>query len=361
MVTMFKKLLCFSFVCLIGLLSDCYILKQGGYVLKYTTHSVPIKKLQNKKETPDSLKQYFSLINNIKRFATDSIGLKPSNNYSTFVSIQKSYLIDIVCAYGQVDFTPYTWCYPLMGCWPLRGYFDKKDALAEGSRLKAKGYDVYLGRVDAYSSLGFFSDPVYSFMERFSTYRMANLIIHELTHGTIYVKNQVDFNEELASFIGNEGALWFIRSTFGDTSAAYKTACNTAQDNTTYYRLMRVLYDRLSVVYNDSILTKTEKLTMKNNIISSFKDSLARNYHQLFGTNSYEGLEKIEINNAFIGVDMTYSKDMEIYNEVFDKCHRDLKLMMSQILSLKKNKGNYKENMRKLLFLKVTNPMPRMG
>jgi len=344
-----KKLSLIACAFLIALFCNCYILKQGGYVLKYTTHSIPIKKMLNKTETPDSLKQYFKLINSIKKFATDSVGLKPSNNYTSFVSTQKPYLIDVVCAYGQTDFTAYTWCYPLMGCWPLRGYFDKKDALAEGNRLKAKGYDVYLGRVDAYSSLGFFPDPIYSFMERFSTYRMANLIIHELTHGTIYVKNQIDFNEELASFVGSEGALWFIRSTYGDTSAKYKNACSMAKDDATYYRLMRVLYDRLCLVYNDSLLTRAEKLSMKNKIINSFRDSLGQNYDKLFVTNSFKGIETVEINNAFIGVDMTYSKDMEIYSELFENCRHDLRLMMTKIMSLKKNKGNYKENMRKLL------------
>jgi predicted aminopeptidase len=267
------------------------------------------------------------------------------------VSIDKPYLVDVVCASGIADFIPYTWCYPLFGCWPLRGYFDKQDAKKEAGRLAKKGYDVYIGRVDAFSTLGFFSDPVYSFMKNFPVYRIADLIIHEQTHATIYVKNQVDFDEELASFIGSEGALWFIRSKFGEASGVYMTAVKLSKDNDTYYRLISGLYAALSAMYGDSSMALGSRVARKNDIIAGFKDSLARHYDSIFLTGAFKGLEKTEINNAFISVDMTYSRDLDLFYRLYEQKNRDLRATLADIKSIEKKSGNCKENMRKLLLL----------
>jgi predicted aminopeptidase len=329
--------------------SGCYLIKQGSCVLKYSTQSVPIKKLIDRPGTPDSLKQFLRLVSEIRRFAADSIGLAKNRNYSTYVSIDKPYLINTVCASGAVDFAPYTWCYPLFGCWPLRGYFDKQDATIEAERLAKKGYDVYVGRVDAFSTLGFFSDPVYSFMKNFPVLRIADLIIHEQTHATLYIKNEVDFDEELASFMGAEGALWFIRSKYGTASDRYVKAVALSKDNAAYYRLIKALYNKLSVIYNDSSLDYGKKITRKKEIIARFKDSLSKNYDSLFLTRTFTGLEKLEINNAFIGIDMTYSRDLDLFYELYALKNRDLRATLNCLRPLKKKAGSCKENMRKLL------------
>jgi len=331
------------------LFSGCYLLKQGVFMLKYSTRAVPIQRIVARPETSDSLKQFLNLVTEIRTFAHDSIGLAKNKNYSTYVSIDKAYLIDAVCACGPLDFTSYTWCYPLFGCWPLRGYFDKQDAKKEAERLSNKGFDVYIGRVDAFSSLGFFSDPVYSFMRDFSVYSIADLIIHEQTHATIYVKNQVDFDEELATFMGSEGALWFIRSKFGPNSEAYENALKLSKDNVTYYRLAKALYEKLLVVYTDSAMARPVKLAKKHDIIEGFKDSLSRNYDSIFQTKAYRGLEKTTINNACIAVDMTYSIDLGLFYELYAQNRRDLRATLALILPLKKKSGNYKQNMRELL------------
>jgi predicted aminopeptidase len=329
--------------------NGCYLLKQGSTVLKYSTHSVPIKKLLDRPQTSDTLKQFLTLVQKIGRFAVDSIGLVKSRNFSSYVSLNKPHLIDAVCASGAADLTPYTWCYPLLGCWPLRGYFDGQDAQKEATSLAKKGYDVYVGRVDAFSSLGFFSDPVYSFMTRYSPFRMAYLMIHELTHGTVYVKNQVDFSEELATFSGTEGALWFVRSSFGAQSAEYADAVNSAHDNAAYYRLIRSLGATLSAAYADGTMPYEQKIAKKRMIIAGFKDSLARNYGSIFLTRAFVGLDKEEINNAFVSIDMTYSRDLDLFHQLYGAKNHDLRLTMAAIRSIAKKSGSCKENMRKLM------------
>jgi predicted aminopeptidase len=334
--------------CCAVLLNGCYLWKQGTRMFSYTMEASPVSKLLQRPETPDSLKRFFALVNEIRTFAFDSIGLRRTANYTTYMSINKGYLINVVSASGKADFTPYTWCYPLFGCWPLRGYFDRADADSEAARLSRKGYDVYVGRVDAFSTLGFLSDPLYSFMKNFPVYELANLIIHEQTHATVYVKNQVDFNEELACFTGSEGALRFIRAKYGDTSAAYTASVKTAQDIDTYYRLMRSLYNRLSAVYKSGI-SVDDKLRQKQAIIAHFKDSLAAGYDSLFLTPSFKGLEKANINNAFVSADMTYTLDLDLFYRLYKEKDRDLRAVMQSIKVLSKEKGDCRGHLRELL------------
>jgi predicted aminopeptidase len=334
--------------CCILLLSGCYLWKQGTRVLSYTSRSVPISRLMKRPDTQDSLRRFFLLVNEIRAYAADSIGLAKNSNFTTFVSIDRPYLIDLVSAAGKTDFVPYTWCYPFFGCWPLRGYFDSADALREAKRLKKLDLDVSLGRAEAFSTLGFLSDPVYSFMKKYSVYRIANLIIHEQTHTTVYVKNQVDFNEELATFVGSEGALGFIWSKYGDTSGQYQNAMKESKDIDTYYRSIRSLYRALSALYTGTIPQK-EKLQKKLEIIAGFKDSIARNYNAIFLTSEYRGIEKTDINNAFISLDMTYTLDLDLFYRLYEKENRDLRKTVAAVKALSRKKGDCKETLKRLL------------
>jgi predicted aminopeptidase len=334
--------------CCVLLLSNCYLWKQGSRVLSYSSRSVPIPKLMQRLETPDSLKQFFLLVNEIRAFATDSIGLAKNSNFTRFVSINRQYLIDLVSAAGKTDFVPYTWCYPFFGCWPLRGYFDNADAIREAERLKKLGLDVSLGRAEAFSTLGFLSDPVYSFMQNYSAYRIANLIIHEQTHATVYVKNQVDFSEEFATFMGSEGALWFIRSKYGETSEQFQNAVKESRDIDTYYRSIQSLYRALSAVYGSTIPLK-EKLQKKQEIITGFKDSITRNYNAIFLTQEYRGIEKADINNALISLDMTYALDLGLFYKLYEKENRGLRKTIAAVKALSKKKGDCKKNLEDLL------------
>jgi predicted aminopeptidase len=344
-----KKFLIFPLLaCCALLLSGCYIWKQGTRVLSYTSRSVPIPKLMKRPDTPDSLKHFLLLVNEIRAYAADSIGLAKNSNFTTFVSIEKPYLIDLVTATGKADFVPHTWCYPFFGCWPLRGYFDNADAIQEANKLKKLGLDVYVGRAGAFSTLGFLSDPVYSYMKNYHVYQIANLIIHEQTHPTVYVKNQAEFSEEFASFVGAEGALGFIRSKYGDSSEQYQNAKKESRDIDTYYRSIQSLYRALSAVYGSTI-PQEEKLQKKIGIIAGFKDSISRNYNAIFLTQEYRGIEKADINNAFISLDMTYTLDLDLFYNLYEKENRNLRATVASIKLMSRKKGDCKENLKVLI------------
>ena len=166
----------------------------------------------------DSIKAKLHLIEEIKRFAYDSIGLKHSDNYTTFYDQKDQRLMYVVTASEKFALKPFKWDFPVVGEVPYKGFFDGEKAKQEYFRLRMLGYDADIGGASGWSTLGWFKDPVLSSMLNRSEGELAELIIHELTHGTLFVKDSVDYNENLAQFVGVEGAKWFLKTKYGADS-----------------------------------------------------------------------------------------------------------------------------------------------
>jgi predicted aminopeptidase len=306
------------------MLNCCYMAKQGIYFVKINSRAVSTEKLYKKSATPDDVKQFIVKVNRILDFAADSIGLNRNSNFRKYIQTDKDHIVDVLYASGRLDFSQYTWSFPFVGLFPNKGFFDVKDAQTEARRLDSRGYDTYITHAPAFSTLGYFSDPVYSYMKKYSMFRLARTIIHEQTHATLFIKNQLQFNEELAMFMGDEGALEYIAEYAGDTSQEYRDAIKTMHDETAYYSLVKSLYKRLEGVYGGN-LSHEEKLEKKRKIITGFKDSVEKNYDSIFESGDFKWLSAIAINNAFISADMTYTYNLDLFKEVFLRNNRSLK------------------------------------
>jgi predicted aminopeptidase len=341
--------LCFICASLCALsLSGCYLVKQGRYVLKYSTEARRIDKMRQSADTPEELKAFFSLVDEVRRFAADSLGLSKNDNYSTYIEIPGDRVVNVVYAAGKFDFKPYIWKFPFFGSWPNKGFFESRDARKEAGRLAAKGYDTCVLGAGAFSTLGFFSDPVYSYMKRYSTFGLAYLIFHEQTHATLFIKSQLQFNEELATFFGKEGALRFVRGKFGDTSEQFRKALSSIHDEDVFYNLMRSLHKSLKEVYDSAGLSDEIKLELKQKIISRFKDSIDVHYDSLFQSKGYRWLTKSTINNATLLADMTYNQNLSLFRDLYERKNRDFKALLAGLKTLKKKKGDLHEWIGKL-------------
>jgi predicted aminopeptidase len=196
-----------------------YGFAQGKGQLHIIRNSVPIEDVLADPTFPDSLKQRIAVIQQARRFAINRLGLTPSNSYSTFYDQKGTVALWNVTACEAYSLTPKTWWFPIVGVVPYKGFFDESKAQSLGKDLEKQGLDVRIRPVGGWSTLGWFDDPMLSSMLDRSTGALAELIIHELTHGTVFVKDSVTFNENLASFIGEKGAEIFLRETFGDSSS----------------------------------------------------------------------------------------------------------------------------------------------
>ena len=181
-----------------------YLAKQGDYLLRYSSGTQSIDDLIASPSTLPATRDFLLRIREIKGYAVQQVGLRDNANYTRYKSIDRDYLVEVVSACDAASFTPYQWSFPFLGRLPYKGFYEHSDAQAEAERLKKEGYDVIVRKVDAFSTLGFTKDPVYSFMSKYSPYELASTIIHEQTHATLWVKGQTDFNEELADFVGRD-------------------------------------------------------------------------------------------------------------------------------------------------------------
>jgi predicted aminopeptidase len=241
-----------------------YGIEQGKGQLSIVMNAQPIENILQDKETSDSVKQKLLLIKAIKNFAIDSLGIKPNKNYSTFYNQTNQKKLITISACEPYSFRPKEWSFPFLGTVSYKGFFNQQKAQKEILELKLKGYDVDSYTPSGWSTLGWFTDPVLYGMLKRNEGQLANLIIHELTHGTLYVKNNVTFNENLANFIGDKGAEKFLITNYGVTSDKYKKYEQGKVDNKLYNEYILKSKAQLDSLYktfgsNDSEETKKEK------------------------------------------------------------------------------------------------------
>ena len=329
------------------LLNSCYLLKQGSYIINYNIKAASIERILDSEDISAELKETFLLVREIKQYAVQSIGLKEDKNYTRYVEMDNEYLVDVVSACEKDCFKPYLWTYWLFGSFPYKGFFETQDALKEAERLRGKDSDVLVRKVDAFSTLGFFVDPLYSFMKEYSIFALASLIIHEQTHVTIFIKDEIQFNEELATFVGWEGALNFIEEKYGRDSHHYRQSRDYLDDWERYSLLIRSLYEELNELYEHNhsreyILRKREE--MFKNFIEKFKTD----YSQQFKTEAFSTVTDIPLNNAYILSFVRYSKDLEIFYKLYQGKGFDLKETVSLLKQVKKVKGDPKTYILKM-------------
>jgi len=345
------------FACMLLLLGStgCYYYKQGTTLLTHQLSARPISRYKNDSSSTEKERALFTQIEQIRSFAFDSLGLARNTNYTRYVSLDSSYLVAVLSVADSASLEPIKWCYPFFGCFPLRAYHEIADARKVGERFTRKGYEINIDKVDGFSTLGIFSDPIYSFMVDYPVFSLARFIFHEQMHATAYFKN-VRFSEEVATFMGNEAALEFVKVQYGADSPEYCDALEFIGDQKTWVALLRQLYADLATVYRSN-MSRHDKISARTTIVSAFKDRLNNNYDSLFTTNWYRGAEKLSLNNAYLAVRMTYTLDLELFAEL-RKSRGSLREVVAFVKELRKKKGDPKELLIDELEKKNTPPAP---
>jgi len=274
-------------------------------MLGYLNRAVPLESLLEPGDGGNELseieknRRFIELVADIRRFAIEELGLKTSKNYTRYVNIDRDYLAAVVSATAADSFTRYEWKYPVVGRMPYKGFFDIEDAIKERAKLERKGLDVWLRRVDAFSTLGWFRDPLFSYMRDYSPDRLAGLIIHESMHATVFLKGQAQFNEELAEFVGSEGARLYMKTRFGVDPGQYAAMIAAEEENRHYVDFIRELAAELESLY-ESGKSREEKLSEKERVIKATQARFENEYESRFNSENYRGFSTMNINNAYL-------------------------------------------------------------
>jgi predicted aminopeptidase len=176
-----------------------------GGQLELLRHRTPIAKLVRDPSVDAELRSKLERVAEIRRFAAERLGLPDNDSYTSYVALDRSYVVWNVVAAREFSVEPERWCFPFAGCVSYRGFFDRAAAERFESRLREQGLDTSSGGSTAYSTLGYFADPVLSTMITGGEQYIAGLLFHELAHQKLYVKHDSEFSEAFATVIEEFG------------------------------------------------------------------------------------------------------------------------------------------------------------
>jgi Predicted aminopeptidase len=331
-------------------LSSCYVTSQGTRYLSIRSKAEGMDKALADPATSGAERALILRAKDARAFALAELGLKETRNYTSIVRLDADRLATVVQACAELSFDRYLWSYPVVGKLPYRGYFDPKDAQQEAESLKGKGLDVIARPVDAFSTLGWFADPLFSFMSSYSEAEVAELVIHEMTHATVFLKGNgsgvEEFNEELATFVGRQGALLFLAKKYGEGSSEAKAALAKRRDAEAFSAYLAGTAKELEAVYS-SKSSADEKRRRKAEIIAARAARYAEEYATLFEGDDYKGFKMERINNAYLDLYRLYEGENALYSDYYEKIAKgDMKVFMSSIERIAAAKGDPKAAMR---------------
>ena len=292
----------------------------------------PLEKVIEKLDMNSSVRDKLALTRNIRKYATDA-GLQTGDAYATYVSTGEPYIVWNVFAAPEFSLSMKQFCFPIVGCTSYKGYFKQEDAAVAASRLRAEGYDVYVGGVSAYSTLGWFSDPILdSFLLRTDA-QLAALLFHELAHRELYVKGDSQFNESFATSIerflverwlqeeGRSGELDILNAAWIRQHELLDLVNRTKHD--------------LAEVYQNN-RSEERKRQAKHDLLEELRKKYLVLHSGWQGSNDYYSWMMAEMNNAKLGTLSTYNHWVDSFNVILAQENFDLVSFIARVKELAK-------------------------
>ena len=301
------------------------------------TRAKPISEVIESTADP-ALKDRLAKLQAIRAFASRELALPDNRSYTSYADLGRPFVLWNVFAAPELSLAARQWCFPVAGCVAYRGYFSESDARAEAARLTAEGDDVHVGGVPAYSTLGYFDDPVLSTFARYREVELARLIFHELAHQVVYVKDDTSFNESFAVTVEEEGvARWLAQEAKRrDPAAAARLAADfeRGRRSRSDFRAMIVAArERLADVYASSA-SDDEKRAAKAAVFADMRAENERRRAATDGTTSFDRWFDAGPNNAGIVASGLYADRVPQFKAILEEEGGDLPRFYSRVKTL---------------------------
>lgn len=313
-----------------------YLMKSGYGQMKLLSSRVPLEQVLNDPKLDPDKKTKLQLAQQAREFAENELHLKPTKNYSSYVELDRPYVTYVVSAAYRWELKHYQWSYPLMGKMPYKGYFNEDDAKAEELELQKENLDTYMRGVSAYSTLGWFNDPILSSMLRYDDYDLVNTIIHETVHATLYIKNSADFNERLATFLGNKGAEQFYLNKEGANSPTLQKIREENEDSKKFSAFISNELKELERWYKELPPDKRSEDERQNRIHQIQQKFISTLQPQL-KTDAYKKFPELKLNNARLLIYKTYMQDLSDFEKLYDSLNKDFSKFIEKCKTLEKS------------------------
>lgn len=311
----------------------------------------PIVDLLQDDTTPASLKQRLRTVTDILAFGRRELDLPNQGSYQDYADLKRRYVVWNIFATPEFSLVPRRWCFLIVGCLDYRGYFAREDAAAFADGLRAKGLDVYMGGVAAYSTLGWFDDPVLNTMLNWNDARLAEVLLHELVHQKIYLPDDTAFNEALATSVAIHGVRRWLRER-GRTQelAAYE---RQLQQRREFVRLALATRARLEGLYA-MVLPDRQKRRRKAEIFKDMRSRYRRWRHCQGDLVDYDAWMATGLNNAKLSAVATYHDYVSGFDAMLKNVDGDIGQFFRQVEAL----GQRQPDNRHAYLRKIAHPTP---
>lgn len=316
-----------------------YLLRGAWEEAKILARRQPLAELLAQPGTTPALRAKLELVLAARAYARDSLTLDVGRSFTTFSQTGHDTLTLALSAAYRDRLKAYTWWFPVVGRVPYKGYFDFDEARRQERALNVRGFDTRLGAVSAFSTLGWFADPLLPSTLRADSLNLANTVIHELTHNTYYAPGGAVFNESFANFVGSRGAERFFRSR-GQASAAEEVAARW-DDEKVLGRFWATLYARVDTAFKarpgDEPAQVVARIAARDSIFAEARLYLRDVIATRLKTISIRAVERVRLDNAVLMSRRVYVTDLDAFDAVLVKNGGDLRRTIALIIEAAKS------------------------
>ena len=312
-----------------------YLFHAAAGQFQLLSESIPVQQALDQDLLSPDQKTRLLLVAKIKEFGENDLGLRKTDSYETVFLKSGRDPIYTVSASPKDRLRQKTWDFPIVGEMPYLGFFDLEKAKEEGKKLSDENLDVFIGAAGAYSTLGWFADPVTKNLLEGTTPQLVETILHEMTHATLYVKSQGAFNEGLAVLVGKVGALRFFTRNFGSSHPFTIQAKASMEDERLFSAFVASLLKELHTLYH-SPCPYEEKMTQREQIFRrSLENFAALKNH--FQTDAFSGFGCVPLNNAYVLAIGLYHSHFDLFEAALRKKGGSIKELLIFLTALSEN------------------------
>lgn len=286
--------------------------------------------------TAEPIREKLRIVLQARAFAEDSVGLRAKRSFTAYSRLQHDTLVLVLSGAYRDRLEPYTWWFPIVGRVPYKGFFDYGAARQAARQLRDRGFDIYLRPSPAFSTLGFFNDPVLSTSLRADSIDLANTVIHELTHNTFYAAGQAVFNESFANFVGARGSAWFFRYR-GQPDAADEADARW-EDEKLMAHFWDTLYHAVDSAYKAHPQSAAARIAARDTVYARARSQLVYILGPQLRTIGPRVLEHVQLDNAALLARRIYLTNLDDFDGVWLREGRDLRRTVKAIIVLAKSK-----------------------
>jgi predicted aminopeptidase len=302
---------------LVGL-SGCspfYILQAVYEESRILWRREPIEQILKEPGLDQETREKFQTVLAVRKYGRETLHLNVRGSYATYSYLDRAVLSYVLMAVPKTDLSPYSWWFLFVGRVPYKGFFSEQEARLKADQFQAQGYDTYIRSVQAFSTLGWFDDPLLAHLLKYDKVTLAEVLFHELFHSTLFLSGAVDFNESLANFVGSRAAIIFFRDLGGKESPEYLRAVKAWKEELEFSEFISRVGASLKDLYQGKH-PREEKLRLRKEIFARSQEE----WGQMIAdrpTHQYRGYIRQEVNNAVIAHYLLYLGSLHLFESLY--------------------------------------------